>query len=248
MGGALLRGWLDAIPNLQAVVVDPFKPDDAPKEVTWVENMQKVPEGFAPDVAVIAVKPQMMDEVMPTLVGDHAAKLYVSVAAGKTTDYFKQFTHDAPLVRVMPNTPAMVGEGMSALYATSDVQSLQREWAEAMMQAVGKVIWLDEEAQMDAFTAVAGSGPAYIFHLIEAMEQAAIAVGLPEEQAAISARQTVVGAAALAASSSDTPTKLRENVTSPGGTTAAALEVLMASLPQTMTEALEAAVKRAKEL
>lgn len=250
MGSALLGGWARDL-NMDMVAVDPCPPKDLPQGVTWVESLDKAAGRF--DVVVLAVKPQMMGGLLEAghpRSGEilREATLLLSIAAGKTLGYFQEKLGKAPVVRVMPNTPALVGESISALYANAEVDAKGRAWAEALMGAVGEVVWLEEEEQMDAFTAVAGSGPAYVFHLIEALAQAARNAGLPDRVAGNVARQTVIGSALLAKASADTPARLRENVTSPGGTTEAALKVLMPELPKLMTKAVQAAVKRAKEL
>lgn len=254
MGGALLDGWLKrGVKPADVLVVEPAA-DPAraaiPAGVAVISSPDGIPQGFRPAVVVLAVKPQSMDEVAPRY-ATCAGALFVSIAAGKRIDYFeRQFGADAAVVRVMPNTPAAVGRGMSVLCANRNVTPAQRQAAEELMAAVGETAWLEEEGLMDAVTAVSGSGPAYVFLLIETLAKAGEASGLPPELAAQLARATVAGSGELARQSKEPPEQLRINVTSPGGTTAAALAVLMAdeSLQSLMTRAVAAATKRGKEL
>lgn len=204
------------------------------------------------DVLVLAVKPQQLREVAEGLASAlaHGGTLVVSVAAGiRTAGLTRWLGEGVPVVRVMPNTPAMVRSGAAAMYATAAVSDAQRELAEAVMRAVGLTVWLDDEAQMDAVTAVSGSGPAYFFLVMEAMENAACALGLPREQARLLTLQTAFGAAKMALESDDDPAALRVQVTSPGGTTERALAVLREhGLEQAFAEALQAARNRSVEL
>jgi len=257
MGGALLGGWLaQGMPGAAIRIVDPV-PSDALKQtasehgIALLSDMQAVAE--TPKALLIAIKPQMMADVLPPVAARFGtAPLYVSIAAGTAIDTFRALLgQDARVVRVMPNTPVAVGEGASALYAGPDVQPDETALAEAMIAAVGQTARLETEAQMDAVTGVSGSGPAYIFHMIEALAAAGEAQGLSPELAMRLARQTVVGAAALAGASDESAEQLRVNVTSPKGTTAAALDILMDStqgLPPLMTRAVAAAADRSREL
>lgn len=254
MGGALLDGWLKrGVKPADVVVVEPAADPgrvSIPAGVTVVPSPDRLPEGFRPAVVVLAVKPQTMDDVAPRYAGC-AGALFLSIAAGKRIDYFERaFGADAAIVRVMPNTPAAVGRGMSVLCANRNVTPAQRQAAEELMAAVGETAWIEDEGLMDAVTAVSGSGPAYVFLLIETLAKAGEAAGLPPALAAQLARATVAGAGELARQSKETPEQLRINVTSPGGTTAAALSVLMADdgLQPLMTRAVAAATKRSKEL
>lgn len=254
MGGALAEGWLKSDPTLQITVIDPNRPPFAEQaRVSYLSNAEALHADTPFDGIVLAVKPQYMDDVLASeTLQQYAANSWVlSVAAGKTIAYFEEtLGPETRIIRVMPNTPALIGQGMSALCASTHATDADRKTAEARMQAVGKTIWLDDESQMDAFTALAGSGPAYLFHLIEAMAIAGEKAGLPKETAMQAARQTVIGAAALAESSDQSAASLREQVTSPGGTTEAALKILMGTegLSALMTSAIEAAASRAKEL
>ncbi|WP_339949708.1 pyrroline-5-carboxylate reductase [uncultured Albimonas sp.] len=253
MGGAMLEGWLaSGLPPRLVTVIDP-KPSDRLTALAG-EGLKLNPEapGEA-DVCILAVKPQMMGEAAPKVAGLAAGgTLYVSIAAGTPISAFeKLFGADAAIVRAMPNTPAAVGRGITALIGNARVSEAQMAAAETLLAAVGETLRLEDESQMDAVTAVSGSGPAYVFHLIEAMEAAGVAAGLPQELAARLARVTVQGAGELARQSPESPAQLRVNVTSPGGTTAAALSVLMAEgegLTELATRAVAAAAARSREL
>ncbi|MBI1180877.1 MAG: pyrroline-5-carboxylate reductase [Alphaproteobacteria bacterium] len=255
MGSALLSGWLARGLASQAVVVADPDPEAAARlaeQAPGVRVVSAVDDMVVrPSVVVLAVKPQMMDGVMPA-VAVHSDALFLSIAAGKTLAYFAQaLGKDAAVVRAMPNTPAAIGRGMTVCVANAQVADGQRRLCTALLGAVGEVAWVDAEKLMDAVTAVSGSGPAYVFYLIECLEAAAHAVGLPAELAATLARRTVAGAGALVEASEDeAPATLRRNVTSPNGTTEAALNVLMAEngLAPLMRHAVEAAMRRSREL
>ncbi|MDF2231321.1 pyrroline-5-carboxylate reductase [Albimonas sp. CAU 1670] len=253
MGGAMLEGWLaSGLPPASVTVIDP-NPSDRLKALAG-EGLKLNPESLGEaDVCILAVKPQMMGEAAPKVAGLAAGgALYVSIAAGTPISAFeKLFGEDAAIVRAMPNTPAAVGRGITALIGNAKVSEAQMAAAETLLAAVGETVRLEDESQMDAVTALSGSGPAYVFHLIEAMEAAGVAAGLPQELAARLARVTVQGAGELARLSPESPAQLRVNVTSPGGTTAAALSVLMAEgegLTELATRAVAAAAARSREL
>lgn len=206
----------------------------------------------AADVIVLAVKPQQMREVaaalLPQLGGGKA--LILSIAAGiRAADLSRWLGGYGAIVRTMPNTPALIGKGITGMVATGGVSAAQKEAANSIMQAVGTTVWLDDEAQIDPVTAVSGSGPAYVFYFIEAMQQAALELGLSEAQGRELAIATFVGAAQLAAHSADPVSVLRERVTSKGGTTYAALTSMEgAGVKQAIVEAIKAAAARGKEL
>ena len=254
MGAAMLRGWLDR--GLAAEGVAVIEPSPSPELISLqnergFELNPTTPE--APEVLVLAVKPQMLVSAAPSLQrlgGPHT--LVVSVIAGKTIGDLAARLPDAhAFVRVMPNTPAAVGRGAAAGAANAAVTATQRGWTETLMRAVGVFEWVEDEALIDAVTAVSGSGPAYAFALVEAMARAGAAVGLPDELAMRLARATVEGAGELMfRDSALSAARLRENVTSPGGTTAAALAVLKApdGLDALMVRAVQAARDRAREL
>lgn len=247
MGGAMLRGWLDRGLDPGAVTV--IDPNLAPE---WQDRGLRVNAAPPADPAVIvlAVKPQMMGAALPALSATPGA-LVISVAAGTTIATFERHFPDAPIVRVMPNTPAAIGQGISALIGNARASEADLRRAEALMSAVGRVVRLNTEDQMDAVTALSGSGPAYVFHLIEAMAAAGEAQGLPADLSLTLARATVAGAGALAVHADEDPAVLRQNVTSPGGTTAAGLAVLMDKtngLPPLMAATVAAATARGREL
>ena len=256
MGTALLSGWLDhGLLKSDVLVVEPAEAGrDAVTGlgVEAVASPDDISERGAFRAVIFAVKPQMMADVLPAYRGVVAeGVLVMSIAAGTTIGRFEQaFGPETAVVRAMPNTPAAIGRGTTALVANSRVEREQRDLAEAMMAAVGDVHWLDDEAHMHAVTAMSGGGPAYVFLLIETLAKAGIANGLPEALAWPMARSTVTGSAALAAASDEPAETLRQNVTSPGGTTQAALAVLMADdgVQPLFDRAIRAATDRSDEL
>ncbi|WP_448188959.1 pyrroline-5-carboxylate reductase [Azospirillum sp. sgz301742] len=254
MGGAMLDGWLKAGTVERVVVVEPGGLPDGLNHpaVTTVPGPQDLPAGFLPDVVVLAVKPQVMDGVVPGYAGLVGPKtVFLSIAAGKTIDYFhRHLGGAAAIVRAMPNTPAAIGRGITVAVPNASVTAGQRALCEALLAAVGEVAWAECESQMDAVTAVSGSGPAYVFLLAEALAAAGEAAGLPSELAQRLARATVSGSGELLHQSPALASQLREAVTSPGGTTRAALDVLMApdGMTELMTRAVAAATRRSKEL
>lgn len=255
MGGAMLRGWLArGVAADDVCVVEPFAEaaESLRQElsVTVVADAADIAAGFAPDIVVFAVKPQGMDDIVPSyarFAGGGAA--FLSIAAGRTIAYFESHLGaQAAIVRTMPNTPAAVGRGITAACPNNHVTGAQRAACESLLEAVGEVVWVDDEALIDPVTAVSGSGPAYVFLLIECLAHAGEAQGLPAEIAAQLARATVAGSGELARQSDDAAATLRQNVTSPGGTTAAALDVLMADdgLQPLMDRAIDAATRRSR--
>ncbi len=249
MGTALLTGWLAAgVPAASVWVIEPNPSDWL--NASGVHLNKGVPP--APAVALLAVKPQMMGAALPALQAlGNGTTLFISIAAGTSIATFEAALGPrTPIVRTMPNTPAMVGRGITGICANAAGQS-GLALARALMLAVGEVIELDGEHQIDAVTAISGSGPAYVFHLIEAMAAAGVAEGLSPEVAMKLARATVCGAGELAYRSPEPAAQLRINVTSPGGTTAAALAHLMdpvTGLPPLMARAAHAAAERGREL
>jgi pyrroline-5-carboxylate reductase len=255
MGGALLRGWLHRGIARRYIVVEPgpIAADFAANpQVELLAAADKVPADFATGVIVLAVKPQVMIEVLPGYGRfAHSGALFLSIAAGKTLGFFARFLGErAAVVRAMPNTPAAIGRGIAVACANAAVAPAQRTLAERLLAAVGEVGWVADEALMDAVTAVSGSGPAYVFLLIECLAKAGVAAGLPEDLASRLARATVAGAGELARLSEQSAAALRETVTSPGGTTRAALDVLMGQeeLERLLTRAVLAAAMRSREL
>jgi pyrroline-5-carboxylate reductase len=206
-----------------------------------------------PAIVIVAVKPQMMGAALPTLAAmGNGATLFISVAAGTPIARFEEVLGArTPIVRAMPNTPAAVGRGISAIVGNPHAGAAGLDAAEALLLAVGQVVRLEHEGQMDAVTGLSGSGPAYVFHLIETMAAAGEAQGLSPDLALQLARATVAGAGALAEGTDETPAQLRINVTSPNGTTQAALTVLMDpenGFPALLHRAIKAATERSKEL
>lgn len=249
MGGALLRGWLaQGLDAGAAHVIDPYPGD-------WLADSGVAVNGALPDnpaVIVIAVKPQMMQETLSEL-ADRAGDdtLILSVAAGVTLATYAQSFPRHPLIRAMPNTPAAIGQGITAMIGNDRADADDLALAEALLSAVGQVVRLEDESQMDAVTGVSGSGPAYVFHLIEALAAAGEAEGLAPDLALALARATVAGAGALAVHDDTPPAALREAVTSPQGTTAAGLAVLMdaqSGLPPLIRATVAAAAARSREL
>lgn len=250
MGSAMLAGWLDGgLPASSVWVIDPYPSD-------WVKTQGvhvNADLPATPAIVLIAVKPQMMGEALPSMQAlGNGETLFVSVAAGTSIATFEDVLGaQTPIIRAMPNTPAAVGRGITALIGNAIASSEQLDLAESLLAAVGQTVRLDSEAQMDAVTGVSGSGPAYVFHLIETLAAAGVAQGLPEDMAMKLAKATVAGAGALAEAAEESPSQLRVNVTSPNGTTQAALEVLMKEddgFPALLNRAVAAATNRSKEL
>ncbi len=251
MGSAMLKGWLDGgLPASSVWVTDP-NPSDWLKGLDGLNLNTDLPKH--PAVVLVAVKPQMMTDALPTLEPmGNGTTLFVSVAAGVTIGTYERMLGDkTPIVRAMPNTPAAVGRGITAIIGNGHATADHLGLAESLLTAVGQVVRLEDEGQMDAVTAVSGSGPAYVFHLIETLAAAGTAQGLTPELAMALAKATVGGAGHLAEASEEDPGQLRTNVTSPGGTTQAALEVLMdpdTGFPALMNRAVRTAADRSREL
>jgi pyrroline-5-carboxylate reductase len=253
MGGAMLAGWLDRQITDRALVVEPGEGASAFRGKAGVTIVADVAAAgdFTPDVVVLATKPQVMDSVVPAyrrFAG--ATTLFMSIAAGKTLAYFERHLGDAAIIRAMPNTPAQVGRGITVACANGRVDARQRALAETLLAAVGEVGWVEDESLIDPVTAVSGGGPAYVFLLAECLADAGVEAGLPRDLAVRLARATVSGAGELLHRSSETAATLRQNVTSPGGTTQAALNVLMAEdgLRPMLIKAIAAATRRSREL
>ncbi|MBK0328234.1 pyrroline-5-carboxylate reductase [Rhodobacteraceae bacterium F11138] len=250
MGSAMLAGWLDGgLPAGAVWVIDPN-----PSEWVRAQGLH-LNEDLPPDPAIVlvAVKPQMMGEALPALAElGGGGTLFVSVAAGTSIETFESvFGANTPIVRAMPNTPAAVQRGITALIGNDASRAADLDLAESLLSAVGQTVRLEHESQMDAVTGVSGSGPAYVFHLIETLAAAGQAQGLSAELAMKLAKATVAGAGALAEAADEDPAQLRVNVTSPNGTTQAALEVLMdrsGGFPPLLERAVAAAADRSREL
>ena len=254
MGGALLAGWLDlGMPPEHVVVVEPGPGGAAfAGRVTVVTDIAAIPGDFVPTVAVLAVKPQVMADLLPPYRRFADVTTFLSIAAGKPIRFFESILgEEAAVVRAMPNTPAAVRRGITVAICNGQVGSHARAACDTLLQAVGDVAWSDDETLMDAVTAVSGSGPAYVFLLTECLAKAGVAAGLSEDMATRLARATVTGSGELLNQSSESAEILRRNVTSPGGTTAAALAVLMsdgAGMAELLANGIQAATDRSREL
>lgn len=250
MGSAMLEGWLDGgLPASSVWVHDPN-----PSEWLQAQGIHLNTDLPAdPAIVLVAVKPQIMRDALPTLKTlGNGTTLFLSVAAGITIATFEDMLGErTPVIRSIPNTPAAVKQGITAIIGNAHVSETQLQTAEALLSAIGLTVRLDTEDQMDAVTGLSGSGPAYVFHMIECLAKAGEAQGLAPDLAMTLAKATVAGAGALAMQSEDTPSQLRINVTSPNGTTQAGLEVLMdgdTGLPPLVVKTVDAATKRSKEL
>jgi pyrroline-5-carboxylate reductase len=251
MGVALARGWLDAgLPASNLLIVDP-SPGEAAKDLAddYGLTLNSAAQGLQPNVLVLAVKPQIIDAVLETLapvIGPNT--LALSIAAGIDIARLARGLGMGRVVRTMPNTPAQIGKGITGAVAGPEVSDKDRDVASALLEAAGPVVWFDKEAQIDVVTAISGSGPAYVFHLVEALAAAGKKMGLPDAVADLLARQTVIGSAALLEADPSSPAVLRQNVTSPNGTTAAGLAILMEGLTPLIEQTAEAARRRSEEL
>ena len=250
MGSAMLAGWLDrGLDPASVHVIDPYPSD-------WLRAQGVVINGAMPDhpaVLMIAVKPQMMQEALPQVARfGGGGTLILSVAAGTPiAAYEAAFGAATRVIRAMPNTPAAVGKGISAIIGNATTTAADLDMAEGLLSAIGKVVRLSDEDQIDAVTGLSGSGPAYIFYMIDALAAAGVAQGLPPEMAMQLAKATVAGAGALAEQVTETPEQLRINITSPNGTTQAGLGVLMDDahgLMPLITATVAAATDRSREL
>ncbi len=266
MGGALLEGWLAH--NLKSITVVEPKPSAGLRKLARAKKIAlfAAPSGIKgkpparpsarpsakPSVCVVAIKPQVLKGEAQALAGfAHAGALMISIAAGTSVAALAQaWGPKARIIRAMPNTPGAIGHGITGLFAARGVTAADKKRAASLLSALGESVWVAREELIDSVTAVSGSGPAYLFLMAEALTEAGIAEGLPRAQAEKFARATVAGAGALLAADKSPARALREAVTSPGGTTAAALSVLMADdgLMPLMKRAVRAAKKRAEEL
>ena len=256
MGGALLNGWLEdgIVSPRKLAILDPspgaqavFAIERGAKHIT---RLQDIPKSV--QTVLLAIKPQLFAEIGKDLGAALPVNtLIVSILAGTSLRRLDEAFDGRVVIRAMPNTPAAIGAGISAIYVDPNVAAEKIEAAEALLKPGGEVVRVDSEAALNAVTAVSGSGPAYVFHLVEALEAGARDLGLPKDVAAKLARQTVIGAAKLLDESDEQPETLRKNVTSPNGTTQAALDVLMGEdggLSRMMILTARAAFARAKEL
>jgi pyrroline-5-carboxylate reductase len=258
MGGAMLAGWLEqGLGNDAIYIVDPYLDPvrntfSSLPEIAFNETIEKLDSALAPSFIIMAVKPQMMDEAITALKSMNVYEsVILSVAAGKTIQYFEdKLSADQLIIRAMPNTPAAIGKGITVCCANKLVTQDQKAICTTLLETVSTVEWITDESLMDAVTALSGSGPAYVFYMAEAMAAAGEAIGLPAELSKKLARETVSGAGALLEASEESTSRLRENVTSPGGTTAAALDILMSDdgIVKIMRRAMQEAKARSKEL
>ncbi|MDH5750222.1 MAG: pyrroline-5-carboxylate reductase [Rhodospirillales bacterium] len=257
MGGALLEGWLaQGTPAENIAAIEP-NPETARlladrTGIRALEAVDRIPPGFCPDVVIFAVKPQAMDDVAPAYKRfAEGATVFLSIAAGKNLMSFESLLGaDAAVVRAMPNTPAAIRRGITVACANARVGPERQQLCHGLLEAVGEVHWVEDEGLLDAVTALSGGGPAYVFLLVECLAQAGVDAGLPRDLAERLARVTVSGAGELLACSEDPPDLLRRNVTSPGGTTAEALKILMAEdgWQPLVNRAIAAAAARSRQL
>jgi pyrroline-5-carboxylate reductase len=255
MGSAMLRGWVASGAASQFIVVEPAGApaslSPAP-EISFRKDAAELGASVAPDAVVFAVKPQIIDDVLPAYRRwARPETVFLSIAAGTTiAKLSRHLGPEAAIVRAMPNTPAAIGRAISVACPNPHVTAAQRARCEGLLAAIGDSTWVEDEALMDGVTAVSGSGPAYVFLLIEALAAAGVKSGLPAELAMRLAKATVSGSGELARLAAEAPSKLRENVTSPGGTTRAALDVLMADdgMQPLFDRAVAAATRRSREL
>jgi pyrroline-5-carboxylate reductase len=253
MGTALIRGWIKAgLGPITAVEPNPSTPLQKLEGPSLLADFKKVPhEGWR--ACVVALKPQVIRveaaKLKPIAV---AGTLMISIAAGTGADFLeKQWGSKARIVRAMPNTPGAIDRGITALYAAPNATPADKTLAKSLLSAIGQTVWLKHEGQIDAATAVSGSGPAYVFAMVDALAKAGIAAGLPDETAALLARATVIGSGALLDADPREAAQLARDVTTPGGTTEAAFKVLLAKeggLEALLTRAVAAAKARAEEL
>ncbi len=252
MGSAMLAGWRErGLAPSFAVDPAPEAARNAGPDLVVVDDLASVPAGFAPAAVVLAVKPQSAAQVLPSYGKFAGPAVFLSIMAGRTIGGIQDLLGGkAAIVRAMPNTPAAVRQGVTVITPNPAANAAQRALCEELLRAIGLVEWVEQEALLDPVTAVSGSGPAYVFLLAELMEQAAIEQGIAPDLARVLARQTVAGSGALLAASSESAADLRKAVTSPAGTTEAALKVLMApdAMPRALSEAIAAATRRSREL
>jgi len=253
MAGALIGGLIAKGQDPRSISVTEMSPAARERLGTrYPIHLSTAPDAAmqAADVLVLAVKPQDMKRALASISGFSKEKLVISVAAGITLEALSRWLGGhRRIVRCMPNTPGLIGAGISGLFASPEVDSSERQKAEKILGSVGEVVWLAEERLLDPVTAVSASGPAYVFWFIEQLAASAVKLGIPEADALKLAKHTVLGAARLAASSQEPPSELRRQVTSKGGTTQAALEVFeQEKLAERMMKALEAASRRGAAL
>jgi pyrroline-5-carboxylate reductase len=252
MGSSMLAGWREeGLAPSVAVDPAPTAASFAGADMTVVADSADIPAGFIPAAVVLAVKPQNAAGTLPAYARFAGSSVFLSIMAGRTIGGISALLGpSAAIVRAMPNTPAAVRQGITVGCPGPGVSAAQRALCDRLLRAIGTVAWVEDEALLDPVTAVSGSGPAYVFLLAELMEQAAIEQGIPPDLARLLARQTVAGSGTLLAASPDDAASLRKAVTSPGGTTAEALSVLMNpdAWPTAVSQAIAAATRRSREL
>jgi pyrroline-5-carboxylate reductase len=250
MGGAMLAGWREQ-GITRAIAVDPAGPASPGPEVQVVADAAGIPADFTPRAVVLAVKPQNAAATLPQYARFTGGAVVLSIMAGQTIAGMRRLLGEgAAVVRAMPNTPAAIRQGVTVAVAGAGVTAEQRALCDRLLTAVGEVAWVEDEALIDAVTAVSGGGPAYVFLLAELLERAAVEQGVPPQLARLLARRTVAGSGALLAASTEDAAALRRAVTSPKGTTERALAVLMAEAawPALVSQAIDAATRRSREL
>lgn len=253
MGSVLLERWRNAELFAEIHVISPNHTQADNGNIHWHRDLNALPASVIPTVIVFAIKPAMMASLLPRYGARFASAspLYISVAAGKTLAFYQDYLgKHSHIVRAMPNTPALIGEGMTALCALPTLSAAARKTASDMMEAIGHILWIDDESQMDAVTAISGCGPAYVFLFIESLIQAGIASGLSAAQSRSLALQTVRGSQALAAQSNQPLADLCAQVASPGGATEAAIKVLKNgdALQSLVEKAVQSAIARSREM
>ena len=255
MAQALISGLVGCgIKPSQITVADPSSEARAQLNAKGLNTVDPTADAKAAvidaDIVVLAVKPQVMKAVVSSFADSLESQLVISVAAGLSTEILSDMLGGyGNIVRAMPNTPAMIQMGATGLYGTDDISAEQKQLATAVMEASGLVMWVDNEEHMHAVTAVSGSAPAYMFYIIESMVDGAVALGLDKEQASALAMQTMLGAAKMAMESEDAPSELRRKVTSPNGTTQAAVESMQSNdIGRQIGEAMKACYDRSEEL
>lgn len=255
MGGALLQGWIASkvITPKQLIILDPTPGEAAQAAIKAGALHLRKPNKKLLSIKylLLAIKPQMFSKLAPEIARELSNNaLIISILAGTSLASLQDIFKMQSLIRAMPNTPAAIGKGITAYTKGPNISDIQTDMTETLLTAGGKVHHVANEHLIDVVTAVSGSGPAYVFHMAEALEAAAVKIGLPEDLAPDFARQTIIGAAGLLESSGEPASQLRLNVTSPNGTTQAALDVLMGleGLPPLMRDTVQAALRRAKEL
>jgi pyrroline-5-carboxylate reductase len=255
MGSALLSGWINQ--NMEGSHICVIEPQTnnlsafLKHGITVFNTPRDLPQHYEPDFVVFAVKPQMMSEIVPAYKYVTENSVFISIAAGKSIAYFESHLGEKnAIIRAMPNTPAAIGRGITVACGNKSVKKQTQEICLELLAAVGEVLWLDDEKLIDAVTAISGSGPAYVFLLAETMTRAGMNAGLNQKMATELAIKTVAGSGELLKRSSEEISILRENVTSPGGTTEAALSVLMGKngMQELISDAVSKAIVRSKAL